>query len=325
MLHNRPLMTARVPSKSPSHRHLLGIEDLTREAIDVILARALAWLRNDKKDDTKVKGINSFAGCTLMNLFFETSTRTRTSFELAAKRLGISVSNLQLVDSAIKKGETLHDTAITLDAMQPDVLVIRHPFSGAVRGLADRLSCVVINAGDGRHEHPTQALLDACTMIQHKKSIKNLRVAMCGDIKHSRVARSNIHLLKKMGASLHLIAPPPLMPSHSEQWGVKCFYDIKEGIRDCDIVMMLRLQKERIERGVIPSRKEYFRFYGLTQEHFSVAAKGALIMHPGPINRGLEIDGGLAHDINHSVIQSQVRNGVAVRMACIEWAMGALS
>ena len=194
-----------------------------------------------------------------------------------------------------------------------------------VRNLADDLSCVVINAGDGRHEHPTQALLDACTMIQHKKSIKNLRVAICGDIKHSRVARSNIHLLKKMGASLHLIAPPPLMPSHIEQWGVKCFYDIKEGIRDCDIVMMLRLQKERIERGVIPSRKEYFRFYGLTQEHFSLAAKGALIMHPGPINRGLEIDGGLAHDINHSVIQSQVHNGVAVRMACIEWAMGVLS
>lgn len=316
--HTHFLMKEHHSSSHTDYRHLLGIEGMERDILEVILERALHLALKGDEDSQLL------SGKTLVNLFFETSTRTRTSFELAAKRLGATVLNLQLKDSAIKKGESLLDTAATLDAMGPDIAVVRHSYSGATQLLAHKMSCAVINAGDGRHEHPTQALLDACTIRQYKGSLKNLRVAICGDVKHSRVARSNIHLLQKMGAQIHIVAPPTLIPDGLEQWNLCVFHDMKKGIKDCDIVMMLRLQRERIEKGSIPSRREYFRFYGLTQENFSLAAKDALIMHPGPLNRGLEIDGNLADDINHSVISLQVKNGVAVRIACLEWLMGAL-
>ncbi|MBM3518177.1 MAG: aspartate carbamoyltransferase catalytic subunit [Alphaproteobacteria bacterium] len=256
-------------------------------------------------------------GRTQFNLFFESSTRTRTSFEIAGKRLGADTINMSAEGSAIKKGETLIDTAMTLNAMQPDVLVVRHPESGAVALLAQKVDCAVINAGDGSHAHPTQALLDALTIRRRKGRLAGLVVAICGDILHSRVARSNIELLTIMGARVRVVAPPTLLPSAIERLGVEVHHDMRRGLEDCDIVMMLRLQTERMQGAFVPSIREYYHFYGLDYVKLAVAKDDALIMHPGPMNRGVEIDTDVADDIHRSVIREQVEMGVAVRMACL--------
>ena len=255
---------------------------------------------------------------TQINLFFEESTRTRTSFELAGKRLGANVINMSVSTSSIKKGETLLDTAMTLNAMRPSVLVIRHSAAGAAALLSQKIDCAVINGGDGRHEHPTQALLDALTIRRRKGRLAGLIVAICGDVMHSRVARSNIHLLNAMGAQVRVVAPPTLLPDSVERLGVTAHYDMRDGLKDVDIVMMLRLQTERMKGAFVPSVPEYFRFYGLDNEKLAYAKDDALIMHPGPMNRGVEIDTAVADDIDRSAIQEQVEAGVAVRMACLD-------
>ncbi len=267
--------------------------------------------RPDKKGDV-------LRGRTVINLFFESSTRTRTSFELAGKRLSGDVINMSVATSAIKKGETLIDTAMTLNAMHTDVLVVRHPDSGASKLLSEKVNCAVINAGDGSHEHPTQALLDAATIRRRKKTLSGLTVAICGDILHSRVARSNIQLLQIMGARVRAVAPPTLLPSSLERFGVEVFHDMRKGLADCDIVMMLRLQTERMQGLFVPSVREYFHFFGLDRDKLSAAKPDALVMHPGPMNRGVEIDSAVADDIDRSVIHEQVEMGVAVRMACLD-------
>jgi aspartate carbamoyltransferase catalytic subunit len=256
-------------------------------------------------------------GLTQINMFFENSTRTQASFELAGKRLGATVMNLSMEASSLKKGETLIDTALTLNAMQPDLLIVRHPQSGAVDLLAQKVKCSVLNAGDGRHEHPTQALLDALTIRRAKGRLHRLSIAICGDIAHSRVARSNIILLGKMENRVRLIGPPTLMPSEISELGVEVYQDMRIGLKDVDVVMMLRLQKERMDGGFIPSEREYYYRYGLNKEKLSHAKEDAIVMHPGPMNRGVEIDGELADDINRSVIQEQVEMGVAIRMAAM--------
>jgi len=257
-------------------------------------------------------------GSTVITLFFETSTRTKTSFELAAKRLGADSIGINASASAIKKGETLIDTAMTLNAMHPDLIVIRHQDSGACNLLSQKVNCSVINAGDGRREHPTQALLDALTIIEKKEKIQGLRIAICGDILHSRVARSNIYLLNMLGAEVNIVSPTNLMPEDIEKFGVNKFSDMKKGLKDCDIVMMLRLQNERMTSSFLSSNREYYEYYGLTPDKLTYAKDNALIMHPGPMNRGIEIDTNLADDINRSVIREQVELGVAVRMACLK-------
>ncbi|AGI65965.1 aspartate carbamoyltransferase PyrB [Octadecabacter antarcticus 307] len=257
-------------------------------------------------------------GLTQINMFFENSTRTQASFEIAGKRLGADVMNMAMQASSIKKGETLIDTALTLNAMRPDLLVVRHPHSGAVDLLAQKVNCAVLNAGDGRHEHPTQALLDALTIRRAKGRLHRLSIAICGDVAHSRVARSNIMLLGKMENRVRLVGPPTLLPSGVEEFGVEVFHDMREGLKDVDVVMMLRLQKERMDGGFIPSEREYFHRYGLDAEKLSHAKPDAIVMHPGPMNRGVEIDGSIADDINRSVIQEQVEMGVAVRMAAMD-------
>ena len=267
--------------------------------------------RADKKSDL-------LSGRTIINLFFENSTRTRTSFELAGKRLSADVINMSVATSAVNKGETLIDTAATLNAMHPDVLVVRHGDSGAVQLLSEKVNCAVINAGDGNHEHPTQALLDALTIRRRRGDLTGLKIAICGDILHSRVARSNIYLLVTMGAQVRLVAPITLLPSSIDRLGVEVYHDMKEGLDDCDIVMMLRLQNERMDGNFIPSIREYFHFFGLDYEKLSAAKPDALIMHPGPANRGVEIDSEVADDFSRSVIREQVEMGVAVRMACLE-------
>ncbi|MBP7064266.1 aspartate carbamoyltransferase catalytic subunit [Ferrovibrio sp.] len=297
------------------HRHLLGIEGLSSQDIGAILDRSDRYVAQNRAIDKK-QGL--LRGRTIINLFFENSTRTRTSFELAGKRLGADVINMSVATSSIKKGETLIDTAITLNAMHPDLLVVRHPDSGAVALLAQKVGCSVINGGDGTHEHPTQALLDALTIRRRKGRLQGLRVAICGDILHSRVARSNIYLLNTMGAHVRLIAPPTLLPAHAERFGVEVFHDMRKGLIDVDIVMMLRLQMERMHGSFVPSTREYFHVYGLDAEKLSFAKPDALIMHPGPMNRGIEIDTEVADDIHRSVIHEQVEMGVAVRMACLE-------
>jgi aspartate carbamoyltransferase catalytic subunit len=290
-------------------KHLLGIEDLTHKDVVTILDLADHYINN--------KPVEKLSHLTAINLFFENSTRTRTSFEIAAKRLGLTIVNMSVAASSTKKGETLIDTAITLRAMHSDILVVRHSCSGAVHLLADKIGCAVLNAGDGTHEHPTQALLDAATIRRNKGSLENLNVAICGDILHSRVARSNILLLQKMGARVRVIAPPTLLPQAVEQYGVEVYHDIELGLKDCDIVMMLRLQIERMRSGLIPSGNEYFHFFGLDRKKLSAARPGALVMHPGPMNRGVEIDSELADDIDRSIIYQQVEMGVVVRMACL--------
>lgn len=297
------------------HRHLLGIEGLRASEITLLLDMADACVEQNRRIDKKQSHLR---GLTQINLFFEDSTRTRTSFELAGKRLGADVINMSVSSSSIKKGETLIDTAMTLNAMRPDVLVVRHNASGAVELLAQKVDCAVINAGDGAHEHPTQALLDALTIRRRLGRLHGLTVAICGDILHSRVARSNIHLLNTMGARLRLVAPPTLLPAYAERLGAEVHHDMRRGLQDADIVMMLRLQTERMQGAFVPSIKEYFHFYGLDYEKLSAAKPDALIMHPGPMNRGIEIDSDVADDIHRSVIREQVEMGVAVRMAVLE-------
>jgi aspartate carbamoyltransferase catalytic subunit len=297
------------------HRHLLGIEGLSREEITLLLDLSQAYVDQNRRRDKK---LSLLRGRTVINLFFETSTRTRTSFELAGKRLGADVINMSVATSAIKKGETLIDTAMTLNAMRPDILVARHPDSGAVNLLSQKVDCAVINGGDGSHEHPTQALLDALTIRRRRDRLEGLTVAICGDILHSRVARSNMHLLTTMGARVRLIGPPTLMPTAIERLGVEVFHDMKRGLEGSDIVMMLRLQTERMQGSFVPSIREYFRFFGLDYEKLKSAKPDALIMHPGPMNRGVEIDSELADDIDRSLIREQVEMGVAVRMACLD-------
>ena len=300
---------------SYSQSHLLGIEPLSPTDITAILDLADQYVDLNRRE---MKHSDALAGLTQINMFFENSTRTQASFELAGKRLGADVMSMPMQASSIKKGETLIDTALTLNAMHPDLLVVRHPHSGAVDLLAQKVNCAVLNAGDGRHEHPTQALLDALTIRRAKGRLHRLSIAICGDISHSRVARSNILLLGKMENRVRLVGPPTLMPSQIEEFGVEVFDDMREGLKDVDVVMMLRLQRERMDGGFIPSEREYYHRYGLDADKLSHAKPDAIVMHPGPMNRGVEIDGELADDINRSVIQEQVEMGVAVRMAAMD-------
>ncbi|MEC9346522.1 MAG: aspartate carbamoyltransferase catalytic subunit [Pseudomonadota bacterium] len=296
------------------HRHLLGTQELSRADIERIIDLSEQFIELNRQSNKKRRDLQ---GRTQINLFFESSTRTRTSFELAGKRLGADTINMSAEVSATKKGETLIDTAMTLNAMHPDILVVRHPDSGAVALLAQKVDCAVINGGDGQHEHPTQALLDALTIRRRLKRLEGLNVAICGDVMHSRVARSNIHLLNTMGAHVRVIAPPTLLPKTFANLGVETFTDMRKGLKDVDVVMMLRLQRERMRGSFLPSVREYFHFYGLDQEKLSCARPDALIMHPGPMNRGVEIDTAVADDIHRSVIREQVEMGVAVRMAVL--------
>ena len=296
-------------------KHLLGIEPLKPVEITTILDLADQYVDLNRR---QVKHGDALAGLTQINMFFENSTRTQASFEIAGKRLGADVMNMSMQASSIKKGETLIDTALTLNAMHPDILVVRHPHSGAVDLLAEKVNCAVLNAGDGTHEHPTQALLDALTIRREKGRLNGLNIAICGDIAHSRVARSNIFLLGKMENNIRLIGPPTLMPAGIKDFGVEVFDDMREGLKDVDVVMMLRLQKERMDGGFVPSIREYYHRFGLDPEKLAYAKDDAIVMHPGPMNRGVEIDGILADDINRSVIQEQVEMGVAVRMAAMD-------
>ncbi len=298
------------------HKHLLGIEGLLPTSINFLLKSSNDYV--DYLNNKKNGKLDILKNKICINLFFENSTRTRTSFELAGKKLGADMLNISVGTSSIKKGETLIDTAMTLNAMQPDILVVRHHDAGAVKLLSEKVNCGVINAGDGPHEHPTQALLDALTILKRKKKISGLKVAICGDIMHSRVARSNIHLLNTLGAEVRVIAPATLIPKGIESLGVTIFYDMKSGLKDVDIIIMLRLQLERMSGSFVPSIREYFRFYGLDREKLNFANPDALILHPGPMNRGVEIDSELADDIDRSAIFEQVQMGVAVRMACLK-------
>lgn len=297
------------------HRDLLGIEGLSPPEINHLLNLSDKYVEQNRSSGKPLKSLEAL---TIVNLFFENSTRTRTSFELAALRLGANVINMQIGDSSMSKGETLIDTAVTLNAMHPDVLVVRHPQSGAVKLLSEKVNCSVINGGDGSHEHPTQALLDALTIRRRKNKIEGLKVAICGDVAHSRVARSNFYLLLTLGAEVRVIAPKTLIPSYLSNLGVKIYTDMRQGLADCDIVMMLRVQKERMVGSYFPSTKEYFRFFGLDRKKLSLAKPDALIMHPGPMNRGVEIDSDVADDFERSVIREQVELGVAVRMAVLK-------
>ncbi len=295
--------------------HLLGVQNLSVLEAKNILKESKEFIKLNRSSKKK---LDLLRGKTQINLFFEPSTRTQSSFDLAGKRLGADVMSMNISHSAIKKGETLIDTAMTLNAMHPDVIVIRHQDSGAPNLLSQKVNCSVINAGDGRREHPTQALLDALTIINRKGKIEGLKIAICGDIKHSRVARSNIYLLNMLGAEVNVIAPKTLMPESIEQLGVNAFTSMKKGLEACDIVMMLRLQNERMQGSFLPSKREYYEYYGLSQDKLKYARKDALVMHPGPMNRGVEIDTKLADDINVSLIKEQVELGVAVRMACLK-------
>ena len=302
------------PALSFPHRHLLGIEGLSAAEIVALLDLAEAAVEISRQIEKKKTVLR---GRTQINLFFEGSTRTQSSFELAGKRLGADVMNMAVGNSALKKGETLIDTAITLNAMRPDILVVRHHAAGAVELLSQKVSCSVINAGDGSHEHPTQALLDALTIRRHKGDIAGLTVAICGDIAHSRVARSNILLLNALGANVRVIGPSTLLPTGVERLGVTPFTNMRAGLAGADIVMMLRLQRERMDGSFVPSVREYFHFFGLDAEKLAYAKPDALVMHPGPMNRGVEIDSAVA-DGAQSLIREQVEMGVAVRMAVLE-------
>jgi len=296
------------------HRHLLGIEGLGADEIIALLDLAESEVAVSRQVEKKKSVLR---GRTQINLFFEASTRTQSSFEIAGKRLGADVMNMSVGASSVKKGETLVDTAITLNAMRPDILIVRHHAAGAVELLARKVSCSVVNAGDGAHEHPTQALLDALTIRRRKGRIAGLTVAICGDIAHSRVARSNILLLNTLGARVRVIGPSTLLPSGVERLGVEVFTDMRSGLAGADIVMMLRLQRERMDGSFVPSVREYFHFFGLDAEKLAWAKPDALVMHPGPMNRGVEIDSAVA-DGTQSLIREQVEMGVAVRMAVLE-------
>lgn len=295
-------------------RHLLQVADLDRHEIMGLLQLADWFVAMNRQPQKK---LDLLKGRTQLNLFFESSTRTQSSFELAGKRLGADVMNMSPRSSAMSKGETLIDTAVTLNAMQPDLLVIRHASSGAANLLAQKVDGAVINAGDGQHEHPTQALLDALTLVRTFGSVEGLSVAICGDVLHSRVARSNVALLNILGADVRLVAPPTLMPADAERWGARVFGDMRSGLKGADVVMMLRLQLERMDGAFVPSKREYFHFYGLDRDKLAWAKPGAKVMHPGPMNRGVEIDSDVADDPAISLIQTQVEMGVAVRMAVL--------
>ncbi|QHL91467.1 aspartate carbamoyltransferase catalytic subunit [Sphingomonas changnyeongensis] len=297
------------------HRHLLGIAGLQPHEIGFLLDEAEQWVamnRATQKHDNRLNGL------TLINAFFENSTRTLLSFEIAGKRLGADVVNMHAAQSSVKKGETLIDTAMTLNAMRADMIVIRHASSGAVQLIADKVDCPVLNAGDGRHEHPTQALLDALTIRRRKGQIAGLVIAICGDVLHSRVARSNILALTALGADVRVVAPPTLIPPDLDRMHVARFTDMDAGLDGADVVMMLRLQTERMAGGFVPSLREYHAFWGLTPERLARARPDALVMHPGPMNRGVEIASSVADDPARSAITEQVEMGVAVRMACLD-------
>jgi aspartate carbamoyltransferase catalytic subunit len=307
-------MPATPPKPIFAQRHLLGVEGLSPPEIVALLDLADAAVEISRQVEKKRATLR---GRTLINLFFEASTRTQSSFELAGKRLGADVMNMSMANSSVKKGETLIDTAATLNAMRPDIIVVRHHQAGAVHLLARKVDCSVVNAGDGAHEHPTQALLDALTIRRNKGRIEGLVVAICGDILHSRVARSNILLLGALGARVRVVGPSTLLPAGIENMGVEAFRDMRSGLAGADIVMMLRLQRERMNGAFVPSTKEYFRYFGLDEEKLHWARPDALVMHPGPMNRGVEIDS-LVADGAQSLIREQVEMGVAVRMAVLE-------
>ncbi len=298
---------------SLKRKDLLGIQDLSVEEITRVLETAESFKEVSGRD---IKKVPTLRGKTVVNLFFEPSTRTRTSFELAAKRLSADVINFAVSASSVSKGETLLDTARNIEAMQADFIVLRHPMAGSPNILAKLLRASVVNAGDGGHEHPTQALLDLYTLREKKREFKGLRLAIVGDIAHSRVARSNIYALTKLGAEVRVIGPPTMMPLEVERLGVKVFYDLDEGLRGVDVIMMLRLQLERQGIALFPSIREYSRLYCLTPEGVKLAGPDVLVMHPGPINRGVEIAPEVADSVS-SVILDQVTNGVAVRMAVL--------
>jgi|TARA_R100001244_G_scaffold96522_6_gene72267 aspartate carbamoyltransferase catalytic subunit len=297
------------------HRHLLGIAGLQPWEILFLLEEAKQWVDLNRKSS---KHADRLDGLTVINAFFENSTRTLLSFEIAGKRMGADVVNMHAAQSSIKKGETLIDTAMTLNAMKADAIVIRHGSSGAVQLIADKVDCPVLNAGDGSHEHPTQALLDALTIQRRKGDISGLTVTICGDVKHSRVARSNIYCLTTLGAKVKVCAPPSLLPAALDRFNVEVFTDFDQALEGSDVVMMLRLQNERMNGNFIPSPREYHYLYGLTRERLARASDNALVMHPGPMNRGVEIDSDVADDPDRSAIIEQVEMGVAVRMACLD-------
>ena len=297
------------------HRHLLGIAPLKPLEIMGILDLAQEYAALNLQG---VKHVDRLTGRTQINLFFESSTRTMASFELAGQRLGADVMNMNVLASSMNKGETLIDTAVTLNAMHPDLLVVRHGSSGAVDLLAQKVNCAVLNAGDGRHEHPTQALLDALTIRRRTGRVQRLTIAICGDIANSRVARSNILCLNKLENRVRVIAPPTLLPSGIDRFGVEVFTDMEAGLAGCDVVMMLRVQNERLSGAAFPSTREYYHRYGLTAEKLALAAEGAVVMHPGPMNRGVEIDAEIADNVERSAIQEQVEMGVATRMAVLD-------
>lgn len=298
------------------HRHLIGLAALQPWEISFLLDEAERWVELGRSG--AVKHASALAGLTLINAFFENSTRTLLSFEIAGKRLGADVVNMTVAASSVKKGETLIDTAMTLNAMRADAIVIRHQSSGAVALIADKVDCPVLNAGDGFHEHPTQGLLDALTIRRRKGRIDGLKIAICGDVRHSRVARSNMIALATMGAEVHVAGPPTLVPAEAERLGAAIHHRIEPAIDGADVVMMLRLQNERMDGGFIPSAREYHALYGLTADRLALAKPDAIIMHPGPMNRGVEIDSSIADHPERSVITEQVEMGVAVRMACLD-------
>ncbi len=296
-------------------KHLLDVDGIDAAKIQAILEVAQGYIARNRAVDKKHSILK---GRTLINAFFENSTRTRTSFELAGKRLGMDVINISASASSISKGETLLDTALTLNAMHADAIVVRHPSAGAVQLIAEKVNAHVINAGDGAHAHPTQALLDALTILQKKPRIEGLNITICGDIAHSRVARSNIHLLTKLGAHVTVVAPPTLMPAQVERYGVRVCDNIRDGVAGADVVMMLRIQFERSGSTVIASVRDYFHRYGLSHAVLATAKPDVLVMHPGPMNRGVEIDSAVADDLMHSAILDQVEMGVALRQAVLE-------
>lgn len=307
---------AKVDRSAFTHSDLIGVEDLSPEEINIILD--LADYYADRLDEREFKP-DILHGAIILTLFFEDSTRTRISFEMAAKRLGADTVNLDIATSSVNKGETLTDTVQTLVAgIRPDAIVVRHSEYNAPRFIANLVDCPVINAGDSWREHPTQALLDALTIRRHFGKLEGLKVAICGDIAHSRVASSNMILLRRMGVDVNVVAPPYLKPEKFPAEDVKAFDNMKDGLAGCDVVMMLRNQKERMKAGLIESDDQFFRDYGLTYDKLAFANKGAVVMHPGPMNRGIEIDGDVADDKERSLILEQVRNGVPTRMAVMD-------
>jgi len=310
------LMTSEISHTNTAfpHPHLLGIENLSPQDIKYLLDLSEQYVQQNQQTNKKR---DTLRGRTQINLFFETSTRTQSSFELAGKRLGADVMNMSVTTSSMSKGETVVDTAMTLNAMRPDILVVRHSAAGAVELLSQKVSCAVINAGDGSHEHPTQALLDALTIRRRLGRIEGIKIAICGDVLHSRVARSNILLLNALGARVRIAGPSTLLPKDAERLGVEVFHVLEEAIIDCDVVMMLRIQAERMNGSFIPSAREFYHFFGLGKHALGFAKPNALVMHPGPMNRGVEIDSAIA-DGAQSVIREQVEMGVAVRMAVLD-------